>query len=123
MRVRRPTETLTERPSNHTLAKSPKNRCVHRSRHHRGVPRDRPPSLSWKRFVGAANRAKCSARRSRFLLTRYVYTAYTYSRMKRTTIWLTDQQRSKLKLVAKRTGIQISELVRRFIDEGLKKQK
>jgi hypothetical protein len=43
--------------------------------------------------------------------------------MKRTTIWLTDQQRSKLKLVAKRTGIQISELVRRFIDEGLKKQK
>jgi len=25
--------------------------------------------------------------------------------------------------LAKRTGIQISELVRRFIDEGLKKQK
>jgi len=43
--------------------------------------------------------------------------------MKRTTIWLTDQQRSKLKTLSKRTGIQIAELIRRFVDEGLRKQK
>jgi predicted DNA-binding protein len=43
--------------------------------------------------------------------------------MKRTTIWLTDQQRSKLKALSRRTGIQVAELIRRFIDEGLRKQK
>jgi predicted DNA-binding protein len=43
--------------------------------------------------------------------------------MKRTTIWLTDQQRSKLKALSRRTGIQIAELIRRYIDEGLRKQK
>jgi predicted DNA-binding protein len=43
--------------------------------------------------------------------------------MKRTTIWLTDQQRSKLKALSRRTGVQIAELIRRFIDEGLRKQK
>jgi predicted DNA-binding protein len=43
--------------------------------------------------------------------------------MKRTTIWLTDQQRSKLKALSKRTGIQIAELIRRFVDEGLRKQR
>jgi predicted DNA-binding protein len=43
--------------------------------------------------------------------------------MKRTTIWLTDPQRSKLKALSRRTGIQIAELIRRFIDEGLRKQK
>jgi len=43
--------------------------------------------------------------------------------MKRTTIWLTDQQRSKLKALSRRTGIQIAELIRRFVDEGLRKQK
>jgi hypothetical protein len=41
--------------------------------------------------------------------------------MKRTTIWLTDQQRTKLKAASKRTGLAISDLIRRFIDEGLKK--
>jgi hypothetical protein len=43
--------------------------------------------------------------------------------MKRTTIWLTDQQRSKLKALSRRTGIQIAEMIRRYIDEGLSKQK
>ena len=43
--------------------------------------------------------------------------------MKRTTIWLTEQERTKLKALSKRTGIQIAELIRRFIDEGLSKQK
>jgi hypothetical protein len=43
--------------------------------------------------------------------------------MKRTTIWLTSMQISKLASASKRTGIKAAELIRRFIDEGLQKQK
>ena len=43
--------------------------------------------------------------------------------MERTTIWLTEQQRTKLKAESKRTGLGIAELIRRYIDEGLKKEK
>jgi predicted DNA-binding protein len=41
--------------------------------------------------------------------------------MKRISMFLSDSQIAKLKKLAKRTGIKMSELVRRFIDEGLKK--
>lgn len=42
--------------------------------------------------------------------------------MKRTTVWLSDKQVEKLAKLAKQTGINMSELIRRFIDEGLKKE-
>jgi predicted DNA-binding protein len=41
--------------------------------------------------------------------------------MKRISMFLSDSQIAKLKKLAKRTGIKMAELVRRFIDEGLKK--
>jgi hypothetical protein len=43
--------------------------------------------------------------------------------MKRTTVWMTPQQIAKLTGMSKRTGIKTAELIRRFIDEGLSKQK
>ena len=46
-----------------------------------------------------------------------------FSVMKRTTVWLTTQQVHKLAKVSERTGIKTAELIRRFIDEGLKKEK
>jgi hypothetical protein len=41
--------------------------------------------------------------------------------MRRTTIWLSKQQIQLLAKLSKRKGIKVSELVRRFIDEGLEK--
>ena len=41
--------------------------------------------------------------------------------MKRTTIWLTEVQIEKLAKLSKKTGIKTSEMVRRFVDDGLKK--
>jgi len=43
--------------------------------------------------------------------------------MYRTTIMLTQAQIEKLRAVSKKTGIGISELIRRYIDAGLSKQK
>jgi predicted DNA-binding protein len=43
--------------------------------------------------------------------------------MKRTTIWLSDAQVKRLTEMSKRTGLKVAELIRRFIDEGLRKQK
>jgi len=43
--------------------------------------------------------------------------------MKRTTIWLTDAQIKKLTEMSKGTGLKVAELIRRFIDEGLRKQR
>ena len=40
--------------------------------------------------------------------------------MKRTTIWLTDSQVAKLAKMSKKTGMKQAELIRRFIDAGLK---
>jgi len=42
--------------------------------------------------------------------------------MKRTNIYLSDVQHKKLKAMSKKTGIKLSEIVRRMIDEGLKKE-
>jgi Ribbon-helix-helix domain len=41
--------------------------------------------------------------------------------MKRTTIMLPEPQIKALQAASKRTGIKIAELIRRFIDEGLKR--
>jgi len=41
--------------------------------------------------------------------------------MKRTTVWLSEQQIKKLQKEAKRSGIKMAELVRRYIDAGLRK--
>jgi len=40
--------------------------------------------------------------------------------MKRTTIWLTDTQVAALAKLGKKTGTKQAELIRRFIDAGLK---
>ena len=41
--------------------------------------------------------------------------------MKRVSLFLSESQIAALKKLAKRTGIKASELVRRFIDKGLKR--
>jgi len=43
--------------------------------------------------------------------------------MKRTTIWLTDGQRKALKAISDRTAAPISALVRKAIEEFLKKNR
>jgi predicted DNA binding CopG/RHH family protein len=42
--------------------------------------------------------------------------------MKRISMFLSESQIAALKKTSKRTGLKVSELVRRFIDEGLKRQ-
>ena len=42
--------------------------------------------------------------------------------MRRTTVWLTDAQIKKLAESSTRTGLKVAELIRRFIDEGLKQK-
>lgn len=42
--------------------------------------------------------------------------------MRRTTVWLSKSQIEKLAKLSKRTGLKVAELIRRFIDEGLKKE-
>ena len=41
--------------------------------------------------------------------------------MKRTNIYLGDIQHKRLKAIAKKMGLKVSEIIRRIIDEGLKK--
>jgi predicted DNA-binding ribbon-helix-helix protein len=41
--------------------------------------------------------------------------------MKRTNIYLGDVQHKKLKAIGRRKGLKVSEIIRRTIDEGLKK--
>jgi predicted DNA-binding protein len=41
--------------------------------------------------------------------------------MKRTTIWLSEQQVKELAKLSKKTGIKQAELIRRFIDAGIAK--
>jgi hypothetical protein len=40
--------------------------------------------------------------------------------MKRTTVFLTPAQILKLQKMSDKTGLKMSELIRRFIDDGLK---
>jgi len=42
--------------------------------------------------------------------------------VKRTTIWLTTQQDKELKIVSKRRGTKIAEIIRRALDEYLGKE-
>jgi len=41
--------------------------------------------------------------------------------MKRTNIYLGDDQHKKLKAIGKKRGLRISEIIRRMIDEGFRK--
>jgi hypothetical protein len=59
--------------------------------------------------------------RCRFPLTKDMAFCYIHH-MKRTTIMLTAPQIRQLHALSKRSGIKIAELIRRFIDEGLKRQ-
>ncbi len=43
--------------------------------------------------------------------------------MKRTTIWLTPQQVSKLSKTASRKGINVAQLIRLYISAGLSQEK
>lgn len=43
--------------------------------------------------------------------------------MKRTNIYLTDPSVERLKALSKQTGLSVAELIRRAIDDFLKKQK
>jgi predicted DNA-binding protein len=43
--------------------------------------------------------------------------------MKRISLFLAEAQIKQLKVLSKQTGIKTAELIRRFIDEGLKKAK
>jgi len=45
---------------------------------------------------------------------------YIY-RMKRVSLFLAEAQIKQLKAASKQTGLKAAELIRRFIDEGLKK--
>jgi len=56
----------------------------------------------------------------RFALDRNICSTYIHG-MKRISMFLSESQIAKLKKLSKRMGIKVSELVRRFIDEGLKK--
>jgi hypothetical protein len=49
--------------------------------------------------------------------------SHTSAIMKRTTVWMTPGQVAKLKKASKDTGLKVAELLRRYIDEGLSKQK
>jgi hypothetical protein len=42
--------------------------------------------------------------------------------MKRISMFLSESQLKALRSLSKRTGLKVSELVRRFIDEGLKRE-
>ena len=43
--------------------------------------------------------------------------------MKRISMFLSESQIATLKKLSKRTGIKVSEMIRRYIDEGVRKQK
>jgi hypothetical protein len=58
--------------------------------------------------------------RVRFMLDNDICSTYIHG-MKRISMFLSESQIAKLKKLSKRTGIKMSELVRRFIDEGLKR--
>jgi hypothetical protein len=49
--------------------------------------------------------------------------SHTLRMMKRTTVWMTTAQVAKIKKASKDTGLKVSELLRRYIDEGLSNQK
>jgi hypothetical protein len=41
--------------------------------------------------------------------------------MKRTTVFLTEEQVKQLRAVAKRTGMQVAQIIRLYVDAGLQK--
>lgn len=73
--------------------------------------------------VVALHEAAHAASFPKITLDKGMYVMHTLFMMKRTTVWMTPQQIAKLAGMSKRTGIKTAELIRRFIDEGLNKQK
>ena len=67
-----------------------------------------------------SNSANLFSAQVRFMLDRDICLTYIRA-MKRVSLFLSDSQIAALKKLAKRTGIKMSELIRRFIDEGLKR--
>jgi hypothetical protein len=67
-----------------------------------------------------SNSANLFSVRTRFVLDMNICLMYIRG-MKRISMFLSDPQIAALKKLAKRTGIKVSELVRRFVDEGLKR--
>ena len=73
-------------------------------------------------------RFRCRVRRTaelfsagvRILLDNIVCLLYIHA-MKRISMFVSEVQLAALRKLAKRSGIKVSELVRRFIDEGLKR--
>jgi hypothetical protein len=49
--------------------------------------------------------------------------AHTRDNVKRTTIWLTREQVRRLQAVARRKGLKAAQLIRLYVDAGLKKEK
>ena len=74
-------------------------------------------TLESNAFLDSAN---LFSARLRLVLDREVCLTYICA-MKRVSMFLSDSQIAALKKLAKRTGIKMSELIRRFIDEGLKR--
>ena len=48
---------------------------------------------------------------------------HTLIAMKRTTIWLTEGQLKQLARVSKKRGLAIAELIRRYVDRGLERER
>jgi len=48
---------------------------------------------------------------------------HTLITMKRTTIWLTEGQLKQLARVSKKRGLAIAELIRRYVDRGLERER
>jgi len=47
---------------------------------------------------------------------------HTSSMMLRTTIWLTREQAKRLQALAKKKGLKAAQLIRLYVDAGLKKE-
>ena len=58
----------------------------------------------------------------RNLLDRYIQLVYMLT-MKRTTIFLTEEQVKKLAKVAGRKGVNVAQLIRLYVSEGLRKER
>jgi hypothetical protein len=71
-------------------------------------------------YISSSSARDSFARELWISLDRYVCRMYIRT-MKRISMFLSDTQIAALKKASKRTGLKVSELIRRFIDAGLKK--
>jgi hypothetical protein len=71
---------------------------------------------------GNANRKSTDEAAVLIIVDKRMSVEHTYAPMKRTTVWLTEQQIAKLNKLSKHTGLPVAELIRRFIDDGMTKK-